>query len=115
MVDILDPLLDNAFRHVGPGGEVAVDVGADHDAAVLVIDVADTGNGVSPALRSHLFDAWVTSRDAGVAGGLGLWLARESARSCGGDIALIDGSPGHTTFRVSLPLSTAPQPGGAST
>jgi signal transduction histidine kinase len=114
MVDILDPLLDNAFRHVGPGGEVAVDVGADHDAAVLVIDVADTGNGVSPALRSHLFDAWVTSRDAGVAGGLGLWLARESARGCGGDIALIDGSPGHTTFRVSLPLSTTPEPGGAS-
>lgn len=100
LADILEPVLDNAIRHTAAGGEVAVDARLE---AGLVVDVANQGPGIGDDLASHVFDAWVSGRDASVAGGLGLWLARETARDGGGDVLLIDRRPGQTTFRVTLP------------
>jgi LytS/YehU family sensor histidine kinase len=40
---VLQPLLENAFRHASPDGEVAVR--ARHDGARLVLAVSNTGNG----------------------------------------------------------------------
>ncbi|MEO7423061.1 MAG: ATP-binding protein, partial [Ornithinibacter sp.] len=56
-------------------------------------------------IAPHVFDAWVSSRDASVAGGLGLWLAREAARDVGGDITLVDTEGHTTTFRIHLPIA----------
>jgi signal transduction histidine kinase len=75
---------------------------------LLVTDVVNTGVGVPADVSPRIFDAWVSSRDATQAGGLGLWLARETARDLGGDVTLLDGDPGTTTFRVSAPLGSRP-------
>ena len=72
-------------------------------AAWIAVDVTNSGAGIPGELAPQIFDAWVSDRDASEAGGLGLWLSRETARDTGGDVTLIDPAPGHTTFRVVLP------------
>ena len=69
-----------------------------------MVSISNTGDPIAPDLAAHVFDAWVSSRDASVAGGLGLWLARETARDLGGDITLVHDGPHTTTFQVELPI-----------
>jgi signal transduction histidine kinase len=102
--DVLDPIADNALRHTPEGGWVVVAARADLESGCIVVDITNSGPGVPTDLAPLIFDAWVSSRDASVAGGLGLWLSRETARDAGGDVRLIDPDAGHTTFRATLPI-----------
>jgi signal transduction histidine kinase len=71
------------------------------EGAVVVIEVADTGPGVSAPARAHLFEAFQGSTRTG-GSGLGLAIAAELVRAHGGEIALIDGTIG-ATFRITIP------------
>ncbi len=71
------------------------------EGAVAVIEVSDTGPGISDKARAHLFEAFQASTRAG-GSGLGLAIAAELARAHGGDIRLVDGTIG-ATFRVAIP------------
>jgi signal transduction histidine kinase len=71
------------------------------EGAVTVIEVADTGPGLSERARAHLFEAFQGSTRTGGAG-LGLAIAAELVRAHGGEIDLMDGAPG-TTFRIKIP------------
>lgn len=107
LVEVIEPLLDNAFRFAPVDGSVHIDAAIREETpSRLVVDISNTGPGVSSDIAPHLFDAWISTRDASTAGGLGLWLARETARDLGGDVSLTDGGPGATVFRVELPTST---------
>ena len=70
------------------------------------VEVADSGNGIDPALGQRLFDPFVQgpSRIAGENGsaGLGLAIARAIIDAHGGRIWLADSGPG-TRIRFSLP------------
>jgi signal transduction histidine kinase len=113
ILDVLEPVVDNAIRHSPAGGLVRVEVRAaddrparaENDREQLVFMVTNTGEGIPEDLSSRIFDAWVSGRDASVAGGLGLWLARETARDVGGDVTLTEAGPGTCTFRVTLPVA----------
>ena len=107
LVEITEPIVDNAVRHTPPGGQVRLDVAlsgraGDADGHHVVLTVANDGQPIPADLAPHVFDAWVSSRDASSAGGLGLWLARESARDHGGEVRHLDTAP-QTTFEVRLP------------
>ncbi|MGA8980128.1 MAG: HAMP domain-containing sensor histidine kinase [Pedococcus sp.] len=105
LAEIVEPILENAVRHTPSGGTVDIDLQVEgQPAAALVVRVSNTGEPISVELAPHVFDAWVSSRDASVAGGLGLWLARETARDVGGDVILDRDGPHPTTFRVRLPV-----------
>ena len=110
LIETVEPVLDNAFRHTPHGGVIRVDVCADA-AGRLVVDVTNSGTPVPPALADRMFDAWVSSRDASEAGGLGLWLARETARDVGGDVTLAGSASSGTTFRIVLPVNSRALPG----
>lgn len=103
-VDVIEPLVDNAIRHTADQGTVTLTVAAE-DGTVMAAAIHDNGTGIAPELAATVFDAWVSTRDASLAGGLGLWLARETARDLGGDIRLIASRPGSTTFGIRLPMS----------
>ncbi len=66
--------------------------------------VSDTGPGVPPAARPHLFEPFFTTRPEGT--GLGLALCREIVQQHGGTIELLDPGPG-AVFGILLP-SIAP-------
>ncbi|HEY4775428.1 MAG TPA: ATP-binding protein, partial [Xanthobacteraceae bacterium] len=69
--------------------------------AVVVIEVSDTGPGMSQKARAHLFEAFQSSTRIG-GSGLGLAIAAELVRAHGGDIHLVEGTIG-ATFRIAIP------------
>jgi signal transduction histidine kinase len=71
------------------------------EGAVAVIEVSDTGPGLSDRARAHLFEAFQGSTRTGSVG-LGLAIVAELVRAHGGDIRLVEGTIG-ATFRVSIP------------
>jgi len=71
------------------------------EGAVAVIEVSDTGPGVTTQARAHLFEAFQGSTRRG-GSGLGLAIAAELVRAHGGEIRLVDGTIG-ATFRVIIP------------
>jgi two-component system sensor histidine kinase MtrB len=105
---IVGNLISNAVTH--GGGEVIVR--AHQVASDVIIDVCDRGPGVDPDAREQIFHRFFKSDDSRAHGGsgLGLSIAREHARSQGGDVRVTDAPDGGACFRISLP---APPPSGS--
>lgn len=74
---------------------------AERKGGVVEIEMGDTGPGIPPARREHLFEAFVSSARRGGTG-LGLPIADELVRAHGGEIRLLE-TPAGTTFRITLP------------
>lgn len=71
------------------------------DGGTAIIEVSDTGPGVSEKARAHLFQAFQGSTRSGGTG-LGLAIADELVRAHGGDIRLVPGTIG-ATFSIRIP------------
>ena len=71
------------------------------EGAVAVMEVADTGPGLSERSRAHLFEAFQGSTRPG-GSGLGLAIAAELVRAHGGEIRLVEGTIG-ATLRLTIP------------
>jgi two-component system nitrogen regulation sensor histidine kinase NtrY len=95
---ILTNLLKNAAEAAGANGIVRI-VTASPDAWVL-IDVHDSGPGLSEAASATLFEPTITFKKHGM--GLGLSIAKKNAMLCNGDVARLNGELGGAAFRVSL-------------
>jgi two-component system, NtrC family, nitrogen regulation sensor histidine kinase NtrY len=96
---ILTNLLENAAEAAGDGGSVLVIVArAGTDA---VVEVHDSGPGVSAEARSRLFEPSISFKRHGM--GLGLAISRKNALLAGGDLALVEGQLGGASFRLVLP------------
>jgi signal transduction histidine kinase len=71
------------------------------EGGVVILEVADTGPGLPPRSREHLFEPFHGSMRSGGTG-LGLAIAAEIIRLHGGEIKLVDGTIG-AMFRISIP------------
>ena len=92
---LLTNLMSNAVKYNRPGGRVELDWAA-AAAGQVRVTVADTGVGLSPAQREHLFEPFNrlgAEASATEGTGLGLVLARQLARSMGSDIE-VESMPG---------------------
>jgi two-component system sensor kinase FixL len=70
------------------------------DPSTVQVSVADTGRGIAPHVREHLFQAFNSSKESGM--GLGLSICRTIVEAHGGRIAALDGEDGGTEFRFTL-------------
>lgn len=103
-------LLDNAIKHSPAGGVVAV--GMARHGGRYAISVVDAGPGVPAEDRERIFERFVRLDSARADGesarpsgaGLGLAISRRIAEAHGGTLDLLDSRPGHTEFRVTLPV-----------
>ena len=80
-------LLHNAIRHCREGGTLAMRLVSDGRTAALTI--ADSGPGLAPELREHLFQPFAAGERGG-GSGLGLAICGEIVRTLSGSIALDD-------------------------
>jgi signal transduction histidine kinase len=96
---ILTNLLQNAAEAAGPEGAVIVLTRG--EGGRVLIDVHDSGPGLSEAVSATLFEPTITFKKHGM--GLGLSIAKKNALLSGGDVTVIPGELGGAGFRVSLP------------
>jgi signal transduction histidine kinase len=88
-------------RETRDPGRDQVRITGRREGAVAVIEVSDTGPGLSDRARAHLFEAFQGSTRTGSVG-LGLAIVAELVRAHGGEIRLVEGTIG-ATFRLTIP------------
>ena len=70
----------------------------------IVIEVADTGTGMTPEVRAHIFEPFYTTKPEGAGTGLGLSVSYGIVQAHGGTIDVESASGVGTAFRISLPV-----------
>ena len=111
--DIVTNLLGNAVKFTGAGGVlIALDVEGTPDSGDsglrLVLEVCDTGIGISPDAQRRVFETF-TQADASILNdyggtGLGLSIARSRAELLGGSLELQSEVGVGSTFRLVVPV-----------
>jgi two-component system sensor histidine kinase TctE len=106
--ELLSNLIDNALRYTPAGGSVTVRVRRDGDQSLL--EVEDTGPGIAPNERAHVFERFYRILGSGAAGsGLGLAIVREIAQQHGAEVDVFNNPRSHlkkfpgSLFRLTFP------------
>lgn len=104
----MDNLLTNALRHTPPGGQVSIRV-ARRGANSVLIEVVDTGGGMTAEQLGHVFERFYrgdTARDRDHGGsGIGLTISRALMEAHGGTLTATSPGPGEgAVFTIGLPL-----------
>jgi signal transduction histidine kinase len=89
-------------------GTLTVSTRRDGDA--VVIEIRDTGAGMSPDVQQRAFEAFYTTKDVGRGTGLGLDIARRIVVERHGGSVEIESQPGDTRLRVRLPVKAPHAP-----
>lgn len=104
---VLLHLLSNAEDALGDEGErmIRIRTFPEGEDEGVVLEVHDTGRGMSDEARAHAFDPFFTTKHTGAGTGLGLSVAYGIVELHGGMLT-VESSPGNfTTVRVLLPCS----------
>jgi signal transduction histidine kinase/CheY-like chemotaxis protein len=94
----LGNLVSNALKHSSRG---PVSVTVRYVRSRLVIDVADQGKGIPPALHEQVFEPFYRGSSETPGVGLGLSISRAVARQMSGDLVIVPTAQG-ATFRLTV-------------
>jgi len=102
---ILLNLVENALRHTGEGGRIAIETSPETDGVSLI--VSDTGSGIPPEHLPRIFERFYRadsgrSREAGGTG-LGLAIVRHLVEAHGGMVRAESVVGAGTTIRIFFP------------
>jgi two-component system, NtrC family, sensor kinase len=98
---VMNHLLNNAFDAIEHHGVVTVSTA--RDGGRIVIEVADTGCGISPAQLSRIFDPFFTTKETGQGVGLGLAISTMLAEAMGGTITVQSKESEGSRFKLWIP------------
>jgi PAS domain S-box-containing protein len=119
LVQVLTNLLNNAAKYTPPGGTISLRTEVEEGCVHVM--VRDTGIGIAPELRAHVFELFAQAErtpDRSQGGlGLGLALVKSLVELHGGRVAChSEGQGKGSTFVVELPrlLARAPDEGPAA-
>jgi signal transduction histidine kinase len=103
---IAQNLMENAVKYNTPGGRIRVEARAVNGAVEMII--GNTGDGIPKNRTEQLFERFyrVCGGERVPGHGLGLSIARELARSHGGDVELVRSDSSWTEMRMRLPRGT---------
>jgi signal transduction histidine kinase/DNA-binding response OmpR family regulator len=108
---VLFNLLSNAFKFTKENGFVTVTVSVSKDGKEAIIEVEDTGIGMTPETAAHAFDLFYQEQGTAFKGsGLGLALSKELIQLHHGTISVESEKWKGTSFQVLLPLGNTHLP-----
>lgn len=97
-------LIDNAIDALDGKGQIWIRTSRDNNC--ILVEIADNGSGIPPALQSRIFEPFFTTKGVGKGTGLGLEIAyRIVVKRHKGDIHF-ESKPADTRFRVHLPITS---------
>ncbi len=109
---VVTNLISNALRYTPAGGKIVVT--AKEEAGAVQLRVSDTGPGIPPEIRDHLFERfaqWNVNGAAPGSAGLGLAIVKDIVEAHGGRIFVESTLGTGTCFTVELPVrSEGPWP-----
>ena len=111
LTELMTNLILNAMDAMPDGGTLTIETREDVEG--VVIAVADTGIGMSEAVRRRIFEPFFSTKGEG-GSGLGLSMVYSIVKRHQGDIA-VESEPGRgTTFTMRFPIGVEPAPPAAS-
>lgn len=105
---VLINLMRNAMEAMRDSAKRELIVRTTRDDGHMLIEVADTGPGISNDIAANLFQPFVTSKASGM--GIGLSISKRIVEAHGGEIGARRNGNGGATFRLSLPIATEEAP-----
>ncbi|MGE3618542.1 MAG: ATP-binding protein, partial [Gemmatimonadales bacterium] len=103
---VVTNLVVNARDAMAAGGALTIRTRDEGDSVVL--EVADTGSGMSEEVKAHIFDPFFTTKEPGKGTGLGLATCYGIVRQAGGAIHCESTVGAGTSFLVTLPRLVGP-------
>jgi signal transduction histidine kinase len=95
-------LIGNAIDAMDGAGTLRITTRTEEGA--VVVEICDSGGGMSPEVAARAFDAFYTTKEVGKGTGLGLDIARRIVVDRHNGTIAIDSRPGETILRVRLPI-----------
>ncbi|ONI75725.1 ATP-binding protein [Kribbella sp. ALI-6-A] len=95
-------LIDNGVDAMNGSGTLRVRTRAEGNE--VVVEITDSGEGMSPEVAARAFEAFYTTKDVGKGTGLGLDIAQRIVVERHNGAITITSVPGETTLRVRIPV-----------
>lgn len=99
-------LLSNALKFSPPAGFVRVRIADSDEPLGLLIDVSDSGPGVTPELQPRLFMRGARGSGRASGHGLGLYIVQQVMKLHHGSVELVHTGPDGSTFRMTIVQET---------
>jgi signal transduction histidine kinase len=97
-------LIDNAADAMKDGGTLRIRVARENE--FVLVEIADTGPGIPPEVKSRIFDPFFTTKPVGQGTGLGLDFVYRIVSGMHGNVS-VNSVPGDTRFEVRIPIQAA--------
>lgn len=102
-------LINNALDAMPEGGELNVvtskEVYEKNGGTKVVVDISDTGAGMSEDVKARIFDLYYTTKKQGKGTGLGLVITKQVMQEHGGEIEVESTPNKGTRFRLRFPVN----------
>jgi signal transduction histidine kinase len=104
MQEVLIIMIINASQAIIGEGKITLSASLDAANKEAIIEITDTGMGISDEIKDRLFDPFYTTKEEGQGTGLGLSIAYGIIRKHDGEIAVKSVAGNGATFFIHLPL-----------
>lgn len=105
---VLLNLLNNAMQAIEQDGTITV-VARPAEPDAVLIQIKDTGCGISQEHLPHIFDPFFTTKPQGKGTGLGLSICHGIIQRLGGTISVASEAGKGSTFTIKLPITLTPK------
>lgn len=103
LIQVWTNLIHNAIQAMEAGGTLTLATRQQEQG--IEVSITDTGSGIPTEVQQKIFDAFFTTKPAGEGSGLGLYISQKIIEKHQGRME-VESQPGHTQFKVWLPIES---------